>query len=335
MFAGSDAFFNLTGGGTAGELLFRMRVNSVVGMPTLSVGMEDSASGVGTSAITYSADGIWQNYSVKISDIVTDSVSSGTTLDLADIFNVFKLSATGGSLNLDIDDIAVKVACRDTNGCEISPSLTDASSPPVVRYTQDFESFDINGSSIGDSWIYFNAVFIPGLEPPLFTYNGTAPNGPQICALVGDQGGPDQGSLQMSVYSDYECCQGGTPTGHQAMDPDHIVEVNVFREETLTAADAGKTMTFTFNHKRGNIEGATTAIAFIKVLDPNNGFSETVIDTIDMEAAATVNWLPGEVEITLGDYEGQLLQYGFQTRSANFEGSGIFYDNVQVVEVSP
>ena len=64
-------------------------------------------------------------------------------------------------------------------------------------------------------------------------------------------------------------------------------ETNVFREYTVATADVGKTMTFTWNGKKpseGTVCGDTnadtggTAIlcqAFIKVLDPNNGYAAT------------------------------------------------------------
>ncbi|MFK8029568.1 MAG: Ig-like domain-containing protein [Gammaproteobacteria bacterium] len=333
-FADMNGSFNLTGGGTAGEILFRMRVNSAMGTPTLTVGMEDNASGSGSSALAYEADGQWKQFSVKISDVVTDSVMNATTLDLAAITNLFKLSATGGSINLDIDDIEVKVACRDTDGCEVTPTLTEL--PAVVRYSTDFESANPDptmNTRIGSGWRYFNAVYLGNPSEFEFSYFGLAPNGPQISALVTDQGGVEQGGVQLTVYSDYECCQ-NPATGHQANTEFDIVEVNVFREDNVDAVDVGKTLTFSFDVKKGNIELDSTAFAFIKVLDPNDGFSETGKTEIEL-TNTSADWIRVDLELVIGDWTDQTLQFGFQTFSSRFQGAGNFYDNIEVTETTP
>jgi hypothetical protein len=177
-----------------------------------------------------------------------------------------------------------------------------------------------------------------------FNYNNppaAAPNGPQICALVNDQGGLEQEPQQLSVYSDYECC-GNPDQGHR--NGTDLVETNVFRERTLGAADIGNTVTFSFDAKRGNINDPAadvcqapnvcdvTANAFIKTLNPADGFSESLgnrADTTNLPAT----WGGLTVSITIPDeaaFEGQILQVGFQTNASNFEPSGNFYDNVVV-----
>jgi hypothetical protein len=96
--------------------------------------------------------------------------------------------------------------------------------------------------------------------------------------------------------------------------------------------DIGKTLTFSFDAKRGNIEGATTALAYIQTLDPTAGFNRTNFVTIDMTNLSADSWNRYEISLDLTDplLVGQTLQFGFQNTASNFEGSGNFYDNILV-----
>lgn len=124
---------------------------------------------------------------------------------------------------------------------------------PGEQYTQDFELLDIDSATIGDGWLFANNVFDPAGNY-LFTYSDPAPNATSdpaniyISAIVADQGGADQGDQQLSVFSDYNCCQ--PDQGH--LDGGNV-EVNVFQERTVTAEDIGTTFVFSFDAKRGNI----------------------------------------------------------------------------------
>ena len=324
----ASGYFDLAGGDAAGELLFRLRVNSIDMGTTIEVGL-DSPTGNGRSALSVTGDGVWRQYSVKLADLVADATDNAAVLNLGNLDNLFVLDVIGGSANLDIDDITAKVACRDDGGCEATARLP---SVEVIFGPEDFESVDINGSVIGDGWVFFNNVFSNGA--PLFNYNGAAPNGPQISAIAAGEGGPDEGAQQLSIYSDYECCSGGN--GHN--DPNGLVEVNVFREprttsSPITADDVGDTWTFSFSAKRGNLEGSSEAFVFFKVLDPMSGFSLTEFVTADMTTAST-DWARYSIDLTIGPWEGQILQFGFLTNASNFEGSGVFYDNLEVVNVT-
>ncbi|MBT8144848.1 MAG: family 16 glycosylhydrolase, partial [Gammaproteobacteria bacterium] len=239
--------FDLTGGATAGEVLFRMRVNSASSDPQLAVGL-DSELGSGSHALSFIADGQWNDYSVKIGDLVSDSVMQGTSLDLASLTNLFRIEVSGGTVNLDLDDVSVKVACRDVGNCEATARQTTA--PPEELYVQAFDSMDINDTAAltNDGWIVFGNVFDSN-ENFQFGYGPFgAPNGPPgeafFSAIVADQGGPDQGTQQLSIFSDYNCC--GT-VGH--FNGTDIVESLVFQERTITADDVGRTFTFSWDAK--------------------------------------------------------------------------------------
>ena len=86
------------------------------------------------------------------------------------------------------------------------------------------------------------------------------------------------------------------------------IESVVYREQTIGVADVGKTWAFEFDAKLGNLEGQTTAIAFIKTLDPNNGFALTNFITVDM-TSIPVTWQRYTLTIAIdAGLAGQLLQ---------------------------
>ncbi len=192
----------------------------------------------------------------------------------------------------------------------------------VTAYNQDFESLapPSPGALLGDNWLVFANVYDPG-GAYLYGYGPfPAPNdGAAFCAIATGQGGPSQGNQQLSVYSDYN-------------NPDHgignLIETNVFQEQTIAAADAGKTVVFTFEAKYGNLEGASEAEAFIKTLDPSAGYATTNHVIIDMTTVPST-WGTYSIQLAIdGGLAGQLLQFGFTTRASNYEGSGVYYDNV-------
>jgi len=101
----------------------------------------------------------------------------------------------------------------------------------------------------------------------------------------------------------------------------------------------GGTWVFNFDAKRGNIEGATTALAFIKTLDPNAGFGLSNFITVDM-TNITSDWGSYSLAITIDASLapggtgplGHILQIGFLSTATNYQGSGIFYDNINFFE---
>ena len=208
---------------------------------------------------------------------------------------------------------------------------------PEVEFAENFESFDINNiSALGDAgWLVFGAVF-DALDNFVTQYGAfPAPNTNSPAAfsvLVPDQGGDEQGAVQLSIFSDYECCFPNI--GHR--NGTDVVESNVFREWTIEASDGffpkvGSEITFSVDAKRGNIEGTSTALIFIKTIDPNDNFAQTNFVTFET-TNIDETWQRYDVSLDLSDplLEGQLLQVGFQVNASNFAGSGIFYDNVEV-----
>jgi hypothetical protein len=197
----------------------------------------------------------------------------------------------------------------------------------VTPYSQDFEGLvQANPTALADDgWLVFGNVFdLSGTY--LYGYGPfPAPNGgPAFSAIAAGEGGVAQGLQQLSVYSDYN--NGDHPTA--------LIETNVFQEQTIAAADVGNVVTFTFDAKLGNLELRSEAEAFIKTIDPDAGFATTRHVTEDMTSIPTT-WGTYSIELIIDSgLVGQIIQFGFTTRATNYEGSGIFYDNLNV-EVEP
>lgn len=198
----------------------------------------------------------------------------------------------------------------------------------IPNFTQDFELLDMGDlDAMGNAgWVIYANVFDADGNY-LYGY-GTfpAPNNPgapAFCNIVSGQGGDDQGAQQISVFSDYE------NTAHA---DGSSIEANLFREFTVSSADVGKTMTFGFEGKMGDLQAPSTAGAFIKTLDPANGYATTNLVTQDMTDAPT-EW--GGWTLTLAidaDLVGQLFQVGFTNTATDYNPSGIIYDNISLTD---
>ncbi len=198
-----------------------------------------------------------------------------------------------------------------------------ASHAALAPYVESFESLAIaDPNALGNAgWLVYGNVFQPNGTTYLYGYGPfPAPNGGSAFSDIDTgQGGPDQGVQQLSVYSDYN-------------NADHavgnIIESNVYREMTIGAGDAGTSWTFQFDAKLGNLVSPSTATAFIKTLDPNNGYQTTNYLPIDMTAIPST-WNTYTISINIGaGLVGQLLQIGFANRATNYIASGVIYDNV-------
>lgn len=199
----------------------------------------------------------------------------------------------------------------------------------VTPFTQNFETLEADSANAlaNDGWIVFGNVFAPG-GAYLYGY-GTfpAPNGgAAFSAIVVGEGGPEQGNQQLSVYNDYN-----NVGEHTAL---NIVQANVFKEQTIGAADVGKTYVWQFDAKRGNLLAPSTAFAFIKTIDPSNNFALTNEILLETTSIDTL-WSTYSVNLFIdAGLVNQLFQIGFNSLATNFVSSGIFYDNVVLREAT-
>jgi hypothetical protein len=199
--------------------------------------------------------------------------------------------------------------------------LVPAACLALTPYSQDFEGLvqpDV-GALAADGWLVFGNVF--GLDWAYWYGYGPfpAPNdGAAFCAIAVGEGGPGQGAQQLSVYSDYN------NTDH----PIAWIESNVFQEQIIGPGDVSEMWVFDFQAKRGNLAGSTTALAFIKTLDPNAGYATTNFITVDMTSIPTT-WGGYSLSIVIDpSLDGQILQFGFASTATNYEPSAIIYDNL-------
>lgn len=199
--------------------------------------------------------------------------------------------------------------------------LIPAASFALGNYAQDFELLNMADATAleSDGWLIFGNVF-DSSGGYLYGYGVfPAPNtGEAFCAIVDGQGGAAQGMQQLSIFNDYN---------NQDHAAGNLIEANVFQETVIESGDEG-VWYFHFDGKMGNLEGSSTAIAFIKTLDPANGYATTNFITQDM-TNASMDWNSFVLEINVdASLVGQLLQIGFSSTATNYEGSGIYYDNV-------
>lgn len=197
-----------------------------------------------------------------------------------------------------------------------------ASQAALTNYTQDFEALAqaAPGALSADGWKVFGNVFSPDHSVYYYGY-GTFPAPNNAGGFCGIDFNADAGhALQnLVVYSDYN--NGDHAAGNQ-------IEANVFQEQVVDPADVGSIWTFRFDAKHGNLEAPTTALAFIKTLNPAAGYATTNFITLDMTNVAA-GWtsfaIPINIDPTL---PGQIVQFGFSNTCSNYKASGVFYDNV-------
>jgi hypothetical protein len=171
-----------------------------------------------------------------------------------------------------------------------------------------------------DGWLAYGNVFNGTVY--MYGYGPyPAPNdGAAFCAVTTGQGGDLQGLNQLSVYSDYNN-QGAHTAGY-------LVEANVYHEQTVAAGDVGSTWTLQFDAKLGNLVAPTTAVAFIKTIDPNNGWQMTNFITVNTTAIPAM-WNTYTISIPVtADLVGQFMQFGFASTATHNNASGVIYDNV-------
>jgi hypothetical protein len=208
-------------------------------------------------------------------------------------------------------------------------SMIPAAGMAIEAYSQDFEGLNPTGPTAlaDDGWLIFANVFAPGGNY-LYGYGvfGAPNDGGGFCQIAVGEGGAGQGSQQLNIFSDYN-------------NVDHavgnVIEANTFQEMVIGAGDVGETWVFDFDAKLANLAGASTALAFIKTLDPLAGYATTNFITEDTTSIPT-SWGSYSLSIVIDpSLAGQLLQIGFASSCTFYEGSGVFYDNINFYPTGP
>ncbi|MBE0566670.1 MAG: hypothetical protein IH621_11960 [Krumholzibacteria bacterium] len=197
--------------------------------------------------------------------------------------------------------------------------LVPAAAFALTQYAEDFDGLGAGdtGALGAAGWLVFGNVFGPDMSYWYGYGVFPAPNdGAAFCSI-----GVDGANQFLNVFNDYNNANHGDGTNA-------IIESNVFQEQTVVAGDVGQTWVFGFDAMMNNVEGASTAKAFIKTLNPAAGYATTNFITADM-TNIPASWGSYTLQIVVdASLVGQILQIGFVSTASNYEGSGVFYDNV-------
>lgn len=211
-------------------------------------------------------------------------------------------------------------------------ALMSGSAFAAIDFSDDFESYNLpDGGVIGGGWTWYlngwtDADGTPGFptcDTYVFGYGpNPAPNsnGPYAVSniAVGATG------QALNVFSDY-----GNQDYQLGGD---CLETSVFQEMVFSAADAGD-YTFSFDVQVPEALGdGVTTFGFVKLLDPNNGYSDVFggLSKIDTAAAGAKS-----INVTLTpEQDGMILQWGFTNISSYNLPSSRWYDNVSFAEMA-
>ena len=223
---------------------------------------------------------------------------------------------------------------------EPTPEPTPA---PSANYAEDdFESYTADQETLGNWKAYVNQ-FDRNEDGSNGSYRGgygfSAPNAAnenqsQVSAAEGVEGelGANNGTQYLNTFSNY--ADDTHNTGN--------AETNIFLEFTVAAADAGTTFTMTFDAKRPSANecggtnadnGATggTCMAFIKVLNPGNGYAAEPGVYKETTGLSQTEWTSHEITVDItAAMEGWPLQFGFMNTAGNYAPTGVLYDNMVV-----
>ena len=199
----------------------------------------------------------------------------------------------------------------------------------LSAYSQNFEAVapaepgnGNNDALSQNGWLAWGNVYSPGGQWLQSYGAGPAPNGSLAFSGVDTTGGgPAQGNRHLVVYSDYN-----NSVAHQG---GLWLESLVLQNQTVSAADQGSTWVFRFDAKRGNLAAPSTAMAFLKTLDPATGFQPSAFSMVDLSAAPSA-WVSHAIELTIPAGAGHLLQFGFANTATGYAGSSMAYDNLSL-----
>lgn len=199
----------------------------------------------------------------------------------------------------------------------LATTLVSGPAFAAINFSDDFEDYPVfEGvfSDLGGGWLFFANTFFdyPECTSYFYNYGGPypAPNGPQISNIVVGSTGH-----ALNKFSDYNNGDHGSGI---------CIETNVFQERTLSSTDLG-TYTFRFETQVPMELGVgVNTFGFIKLLDPNNGYSLDLYSKVSTVTAGT-KLLNVRLDPSA---EGKILQWGFTTTASNYQDSGRYYDNV-------
>ncbi len=177
-----------------------------------------------------------------------------------------------------------------------------------------------------DGWLIFGIEWDANPYPDPGSANQVAFYGPfeaadgepgSIQALATGEGGPNQGDIALVKYSDY----------NNANQTIRYIQALTYQTRTIEIGDVGL-WRFTYDAKIGNLEGDSSAFAYIQTVDPELFFQKQFVsnDTTTLP----VVWGTYNLELLIDETMlGDILNFGFSATATNYAGSGVFYDNIR------
>lgn len=155
--------------------------------------------------------------------------------------------------------------------------------------------------------------------------------------------------------------------------PNHnYINANFFRQYNITQDDIGKTFDFIFDAKRpaiptgpetsspcgaplgdgidravgvdytndeGELVPSGTAKAWVKVIDPEDNYVTKLDVSISTTDISRVEWVEMKLRVTITEDHfnasgaPMIAQFGFAADERDYGNTGVYYDNVQIIEV--
>lgn len=200
-----------------------------------------------------------------------------------------------------------------------SLAIASPAAAVITAYSQNFDGLTPSGTVLSDDgWEYFAD------NAGLGAYGGAAPGaGPQISALAND----GSGNQYINFYANY-----GNGPVHNNPPLQEAISLYVNQPFTAGDADLGETWYFDFSFALNQFAapgGSTQVGAFIRVFDPFfNLLDEQTFDT--SVATAAFQPAPGLSQTFDPGWDaGGFVQFGFNNLVGNYEGSGMFYDDIR------
>ncbi len=208
-------------------------------------------------------------------------------------------------------------------------AIASVSQAAITPFADNFESYGTAGvpsvTLFNPPWPGFsdNCGFPGGYSFDPSTTGGV--NGAQMTALAYD--GVD--NQYLNFFANYE----NAPC-HTGVGPNSQEEIFVYREMVYDGTDTANsdTWVFTFDYREADVPpgGATEVYAYIRVFDgASNILFETTLDT-----SGPTDWETGRLAVTLDPiWVNGVIQVGIANLTGNYEGSGVFYDNMNFARV--
>ncbi len=229
----------------------------------------------------------------------------------------------------------------------LSAALAGSSYGQLASTVIDFEApgFDPNsGSAVGDAGFDFffsssggNAAFgdFTGFIPSAPGLNIAGPSIVTVAfgddALDGDQSLVFFADVNSGLFQDDPAVNA---------DP-RVLNLNVFQQQTISAADVGTTVVFDFLFSGApgalNTAASTSVEAFLLTLDPNNGFATTNEVSFDLSGAVEGVTESGQLTLDLSApaLAGQTLQFGVRNSFADGQNPAVIVDNLSLTIPEP